>query len=74
MVMALLEAGFANNLLFSSDFARANMLKRTDPSLGYAKTWTVFVPKLRAAGANDAVLRQIMMDNSRRFLAFVPKR
>ena len=71
--MALLDAGFADNLLFSSDLARANALKRYDNALGYAKTLTVFVPKLRAAGASEEVLRQIMVDNPRRFLAFVPK-
>jgi predicted metal-dependent phosphotriesterase family hydrolase len=32
------------------------------------------VPKLKAAGADDKVLHQIMVDNPRRFLAFVPKR
>ena len=73
LVMALLDAGFADNLLFSSDLARANMLKRNNPDFGYAKTLTVFVPKLKAAGASDDVLRRIMVDNPRRFLAFVPK-
>jgi predicted metal-dependent phosphotriesterase family hydrolase len=34
----------------------------------------VFVPKLKAAGANDDILRKIMVDNPRRFLAFVPKK
>jgi phosphotriesterase-related protein len=63
MVMALLEAGFADYLMFSAD-----------ASSGYAKTLTVFVPKLKAAGASDQVLHQIMVDNPRRFLAFVPKR
>jgi len=63
LVMALIEAGFANRLLFSADTSR-----------GYGKTMTVFVPKLKAAGAPDDVLRTIMVDNSRRFLAFVPKR
>ncbi len=63
MVMALLEAGFAKNLMFSSD-----------ASSGYSKTVTVFLPKLKAAGASDEVLRGIMQDNPRRFLAFVPKR
>jgi predicted metal-dependent phosphotriesterase family hydrolase len=33
----------------------------------------VFVPKVKKAGASDEVLRQIMNDNPRRFLAFVPK-
>jgi phosphotriesterase-related protein len=63
MVMALIEAGFADHLMFSAD-----------ASSGYAKTLTVFVPKLKAAGINDQVLHRITVDNPRRFLAFVPKR
>jgi phosphotriesterase-related protein len=63
MVLTLIEAGFAGHLMFSAD-----------ASSGYAKTMTVFVPKLKAAGASDQVLHQIMVDNPRRFLAFVPKR
>ena len=63
MVMALIEAGFADHLLFSAD-----------ASSGYAKTVTVFLPKLKAAGATDEVLHKIMYDNPRRFLAFIPKR
>ena len=62
MVMALIEAGFADHLMFSAD-----------ASSGYAKTLTVFLPKLKAAGATDDVLHHIMVDNPRRFLAFVPK-
>ena len=63
MVMALIDAGFADHLMFSAD-----------ASSGYAKTLTVFVPKLKAAGVSDQVLHAIMVDNPRRFLAFVPKR
>ena len=63
LVMALLEAGFADHLVFSAD-----------ASSGYAKTITVFLPKLKAAGVSDEVLHHIMVDNPRRFLAFVPKR
>ena len=63
LVMALLEAGFADNLLFSAD-----------QSTGFGRTLTAFLPKLKAAGASDAVLRKIMVDNPRRFLACVPKR
>jgi len=63
MVMALIEAGFADHIMFSAD-----------ASSGYSKTMTVFVPKVKAAGATDAVLHKIMVDNPRRFLAFVPKR
>jgi phosphotriesterase-related protein len=63
MVLALLEAGYQDRMLFSGDTMR-----------GYGKTLTVFLPKLRAAGVNDDILRKIMNDNSRRWLAFVPKR
>jgi predicted metal-dependent phosphotriesterase family hydrolase len=63
LVMALIEAGFADHLMFSSD-----------ASSGYSKTMTVFVPKLKAAGASDQVLHRITVDNPRRWLAFVPKR
>jgi phosphotriesterase-related protein len=63
MVMALVEAGFADHLMFSADASR-----------GYSKTMTVFLPKLKAAGVSDEVLHRIMVDNPRRFLAFVPKR
>jgi len=63
MVMKLIDAGFADHLLFSGDAFR-----------GYGRVLTVFLPKLRAAGASDAVLHRISVDNPRRFLAFVPRR
>lgn len=63
MVLALIDAGFADNLMFSADAFN-----------GYSKTITVFLPKLKAAGVPDDVLHKIMVDNPRRFLAFVPKR
>jgi phosphotriesterase-related protein len=63
LVIALLEAGFADHLMFSAD-----------ASSGYSKTLTVFLPKLKAAGADDQVLHRIIVNNPRRFLAFVPKR
>lgn len=73
MVMALIGAGFADRVMLSSDLARPNAIKRNGGP-GYAKTLTVFVPKLRAAGASDDVIHQIVVDNPRRFLSFVPKK
>jgi len=73
LVMALLEAGFAENLMFSADISNAGQMKKNGGG-GYAKTLTVFVPKIKAAGASDDVLHTIMVDNPRRFLAFVPKK
>ena len=63
LVMALIEAGFANHILIAGDASR-----------GYGRPLTNFLPRLRAAGATDEVLRAITVDNPRRFLAFVPKR
>jgi len=73
MVMALIEAGYADNLLFASDFSNAAQLKRNGGP-GYAKTVTLFAPKLREAGAKEETLHGILVDNPRRFLAFVPKK
>lgn len=72
-VKALIEAGYAGNLLFASDFSSATQLKKNGGA-GYAKTVTVFVPKLRAAGVEEETLHGILVDNPRRFLAFVPKK
>jgi phosphotriesterase-related protein len=73
LVMKLIEAGYADNLMFASDLSGIQQTKQVGGP-GYARTLTVFVPKLKAAGASDEVLRQIMNDNPRRFLAFVPKK
>ena len=63
LVRALIEAGFTDHVLLSGDASRS-----------YGRVMTVFVPKLKAAGVDDATLRRITVDNPRRFLAFVPKR
>jgi phosphotriesterase-related protein len=71
-IMTLLEAGYADKLLFSSDFSFASELERSGGA-GYAKTVTVFGPKLRKAGVTKSTLHGILVDNPRRFLAFIPK-
>jgi len=68
----LLEAGFVKNLMFSSDFSFLASTKHGGGP-GYAQTLTVFVPKMKVAGATDEQLHTIMVDNPRRFLAFIPK-
>jgi phosphotriesterase-related protein len=72
-IMRFVEAGYVNRLLLGSDFAQERLLKHSGGP-GYAMTWTVFVPMLRAAGMPDDVVHQVMYDNPRRFLAFVPKK
>ena len=73
MVLALIEAGYAANLMFSSDLSSANQIKR-NKGAGYAKTVTVWGKALTAAGVKDDVLHGILVDNPRRFLAYVPKK
>lgn len=71
-VLALLSAGYADQLLFSSDFSFASDLKHNGGA-GYAMTVTGFAPKLRQAGVSNDVLHGMLVDNPRRFLAFVPR-
>jgi phosphotriesterase-related protein len=73
MVLKLIDAGYAERLLLSSDFSRAEQLTRNGGA-GYAKTVTVFGPKLREAGVSQDTLHAILVDNPRQFLAFVPTR
>ena len=71
-VLALLEAGFEDQVLLSSDFSSAFDLKANWGS-GFSSTLVNFVPKLRHAGVDEATLQKILKDNPRRFLAFVPR-
>lgn len=68
MLLAFFEAGYADQLLLSSDSTGGRTLEA--PS--YNRTLSGFVPKLRAVGVDDATIRRILVDNARRFLAFVP--
>jgi phosphotriesterase-related protein len=71
-VLAVLDAGYEDHLLLSADSTPAPQLK-ANWGLGYGSVIGQFVPKLRYAGVKDAVLRKILVDNPRRFLAFVPR-
>ena len=57
-------------LFRSSDLSNIAQTKQ-GKGPGYARALTVFVPKLKEAGADEKLLKQIMNDNPRRFLAFV---
>ena len=69
MLLAFFDAGYADHLLLSSDSTGG----RTLETPAYNRTLSGFVPKLRAAGVTDAMIRGFLVDNSRRFLAFVPR-
>jgi phosphotriesterase-related protein len=72
LVVELLNAGYEDNLLLSADFTYAPQLKANWGN-GFSSVVIQFVPKLKYAGVKDATLHKILVDNPRRFLAFVPK-
>jgi phosphotriesterase-related protein len=71
-VLEVLNAGYEDQLLLSADFSSAVQLKANWGS-GFSTVLLQFVPKLKHAGIKDATLHKILVDNPRRFLAFVPK-
>ncbi len=68
-LLAFFDAGYADRLLLSSD----NTGARTLDLPSYRRVTSVFVPQLRKAGVKEEVIHAILVDNSRRFLSFVPK-
>ncbi|MBI4474826.1 MAG: hypothetical protein HY646_19295 [Acidobacteria bacterium] len=72
MILALFEAGFAGNLLLSSDFSSPRSLKRNGGA-GLAQTVTIFGKMLLDAGVKEETLRRILSENPRKFLSFEPK-
>ena len=71
LVLTILEAGYEDHLLLSADSTPVPQLK-ANWGQGYGSVVTQFVPKLRYAGVSDKILHKILVDNPRRFLAFVP--
>jgi predicted metal-dependent phosphotriesterase family hydrolase len=70
MILAFLDAGYADHLLLSSDY---NFTARSAARPGYGSTLTMFVPKIRQAGVKEEIIRRITIENPRRFLAFTPR-
>src|SRR6266852_3557190 len=73
LIMAVLDAGYEDHVLLSADFAADPEIK-ANGGAGYSSVTMVFLPKLRYAGVKEATLHKIMVDNPKRFLAFVPRK
>ena len=71
-ILSLLDAGVANRICLSSDFASPKYLRKNGGP-GIDMTITNFVPRLRRAGVADATLRTMLVENPRRVLSFVPR-
>ncbi len=72
LVLEVLNAGYEDNLMLSADFTQSPQLKANWGN-GFSTVLVQFVPKLKYAGVKDETLHKILVDNPRRFLAFVPK-
>jgi phosphotriesterase-related protein len=84
-ILAFLDAGHADKLLLSSDYAgsinagvgereyRSGPFYVRDGGPGWARSVAWFHPMLVKAGVNEQTMRQITIENPRRFLTFKPK-
>ena len=72
LVLRILDAGYEDHILFSSDYTSVKLLK-TNWGMGFSTVLMQFVPKLRYAGVKEETIRKITVDNPRRFLACIPK-
>ena len=70
-VVSVLDAGYEDHVLLSADFSSALDLKANWGN-GFSTTLVQFIPKLRHAGVDEQTLHKILVDNPRRFLAYVP--
>ena len=71
MVLDLIDAGYEDHILLSSDMGNPRHFKANWGN-GFSTVLVQFAPKLRFAGVPDRMIRKILVDNPRRFLAFVP--
>jgi phosphotriesterase-related protein len=72
MLLAALDAGFEDQILFSTDFSYAPQLK-VNWGAGLSSVLNDFVPKLKYVGVDERTIAKIMVHNPLRFLSFVPK-
>ena len=72
MVLDLIDAGFEDHIVFSSDMGNRTHSKANYGN-GFSTVLVQFVPKLLFAGVPERTVRKILVDNPRRFLAVAPK-
>jgi len=67
-VAALVERGYAKNLLLSTDTCRLSQL-RQNGGRGFGHVWNSFLPKLRARGVTERQIHSMLVDAPRCLLA-----
>ncbi|MFJ6809700.1 phosphotriesterase [Streptomyces anulatus] len=68
LLLALVEAGHADRALLSCDVSRHGYL-RSEGGQGYGHLFAAFLPRLRAAGADDDLIDLLTRRNPLRFLS-----
>jgi phosphotriesterase-related protein len=72
LLCQMVDRGYQDHLMLSSDRCREMELK-VGGGLGYDHVLRDFVPKLRQAGFDDALLHRILVENPARALSFEPQ-
>ena len=67
LLLALLERGHADRILLSQDVCHNEQLTAYEGN-GYVYLARTFLPRLRAAGVDEATIRQLTVENPRRVL------
>jgi phosphotriesterase-related protein len=71
LLRQMVDKGYADHLLLSSDRCREIELK-VKGGPGYDHVLRSFVPRLREAGFDEALIRRLLVENPARALAFEP--
>lgn len=71
MILNMIDAGLEDYIMLSSDFANTTQIKANWGN-GYSTVLLQFVPKLKYFGVPDETIHKILVDNSRRWLAYRP--
>jgi predicted metal-dependent phosphotriesterase family hydrolase len=69
LIRALIRQGFEDQIVLSCDICRRSLLKQHG-GRGYVYLLEVFIPRLEAAGIDQAAIHKFLVENPRRLLAF----
>jgi len=67
LLLAMLEAGYADRILLSNDISREPYLKKRG-GVGYSHLFQSFLPALRKAGVDERTVKTMVEENPKRFL------
>ena len=71
MILNMIDEGLEDHILLSADFANTTQIKANWGN-GFSTVLVQFVPKLKYFGVTDEMIHKILVDNSRRWLAYRP--